>query len=314
MTVLLTLLFVGFLVLLIGAASSARVVKQFERGVVLRLGQAQREVRPPGLTMLVPGVDRMKRVNMQVVTMPVPAQDGITRDNVTVRVDAVVYFRVVDPYRAVIEVQDYQYAISQVAQTSLRSIIGKSELDDLLSNRERLNQGLEVMLDSPAAPWGIEIDRVEIKDVALPEAMKRSMSRQAEAERERRSRVITADGEFQASKKLSQAAAAMTATPGALQLRLMQTMVEVAAERNSTLVLPFPVELLRYFEAAAHAADPAVPRAGIPETEPDVPPEQAPPEAAGDGQVTNGVEAPGAPGSILGPAGARDPATGGAEA
>jgi regulator of protease activity HflC (stomatin/prohibitin superfamily) len=149
----------------------------------------------------------------------------------------------------------------------LRSIIGKSDLDDLLSNRERLNQGLEVMLDSPAAPWGIEIDRVEIKDVALPEAMKRSMSRQAEAERERRSRVITADGEFQASKKLSEAAAAMTATPGALQLRLMQTMVEVAAERNSTLVLPFPVELLRYFEAAAHAADPAVPRAGIPDSD-----------------------------------------------
>jgi regulator of protease activity HflC (stomatin/prohibitin superfamily) len=206
---------------------------------------------------------------MQVATMPVPAQDGITRDNVTVRVDAVVYFRVHDPMRAVVEVQDYQYAISQVAQTSLRSIIGKSELDDLLSNRERLNQGLEVMLDSPAAPWGIEIDRVEIKDVALPEAMKRSMSRQAEAERERRSRVITADGEFQASKKLSQAAAAMTGTPGALQLRLMQTMVEVAAERNSTLVLPFPVELLRYFEAAAHAADPAVPRAGIPDPKPD---------------------------------------------
>jgi len=312
MTVLLTLLFVGFLVLLIGAASSARVVKQFERGVVLRLGQAQREVRPPGLTMLVPGVDRMKRVNMQVVTMPVPAQDGITRDNVTVRVDAVVYFRVVDPYRAVIEVQDYQYAISQVAQTSLRSIIGKSELDDLLSNRERLNQGLEVMLDSPAAPWGIEIDRVEIKDVALPEAMKRSMSRQAEAERERRSRVITADGEFQASKKLSQAAAAMTATPGALQLRLMQTMVEVAAERNSTLVLPFPVELLRYFEAAAHAADPAVPRAGIPD--PEVRAEQTPaptPSPSGDGQVTNGVEAPDAPGSILGPAPAADPAADG---
>ena len=222
---------------------------------------------------------------MQVATMPVPAQDGITRDNVTVRVDAVVYFRVHDPVRAVVEVQDYQYAISQVAQTSLRSIIGKSELDDLLSNRERLNQGLEVMLDSPAAPWGIEIDRVEIKDVALPEAMKRSMSRQAEAERERRSRVITADGEFQASKKLSEAAAAMTGTPGALQLRLMQTMVEVAAERNSTLVLPFPVELLRYFEAAAHAADPAVPRAGIPDPIPAADEAVPDPEAAADGAI-----------------------------
>jgi regulator of protease activity HflC (stomatin/prohibitin superfamily) len=199
-------------------------------------------------------VDRLHRVNVQVVTMPVPAQDGITRDNVTVRVDAVVYFRVIDPLRAVVEVQDYGFAISQVAQTSLRSIIGKSELDDLLSNRENLNQGLEVMLDSPAASWGVEIDRVEIKDVELPESMKRSMSRQAEAERERRSRIITADGEFQASKKLSQAANAMSGTPAALQLRLLQTMVEVAAEKNSTLVLPFPVEMLRYFEAISGGA------------------------------------------------------------
>jgi regulator of protease activity HflC (stomatin/prohibitin superfamily) len=234
-------------------AVSARVVQQIERGVVFRLGRAQPEVRRPGFTMLIPIVDRMKRVNMQVVTLPVPAQDGITRDNVTVRVDAVLYYKVIDPFSAVVEVQDYGFAISQVAQTSLRSIIGKSELDDLLSNREQLNQGLEVMLDSPAAPWGIEIDRVEIKDVALPESMKRSMSRQAEAERERRARIITADGEFQASQRLSEAASVMAATPAALQLRLLQTMVEVAAERISTLVLPFPVEMLRYFEAIASA-------------------------------------------------------------
>jgi regulator of protease activity HflC (stomatin/prohibitin superfamily) len=232
-------------------ATSARVVQQIERGVVFRLGRAQPEPRPPGLTMLIPIVDRMKRVNMQVVTMPVPAQDGITRDNVTVRVDAVVYYKVIDPIRAVVQVQDYGFAIAQVAQTSLRSIIGKSELDELLSNREHLNQCLEVMLDSPAALWGIEIDRVEIKDVALPDSMKRSMSRQAEAERERRSRIITADGEFQASQRLSEAAAVMAGTPAALQLRLLQTMVEVAAEKNSTLVLPFPVEMLRYFEAIA---------------------------------------------------------------
>ncbi len=238
----------------VGWLSSARVVQQIERGVVFRLGKAQDEVRRPGLTKLIPVVDRMRRVNMQVVTMPVPAQDGITRDNVTVRVDAVVYFRVIDPVRAVVEVQDYGFAIAQVAQTSLRSIIGKSELDDLLSNRERLNQGLEVMLDSPAASWGIEIDRVEIKDVALPEAMKRSMSRQAEAERERRSRVITADGELQASRVLSEAARTMASTPAALQLRLLQTMVEVAAEKNSTLVLPFPVEMLRYFDAMGSSA------------------------------------------------------------
>ena len=232
-------------------AMTVRVVQQIERGVVFRLGRAQPEPRPPGLTMLIPIVDRMKRVNMQVVTMPVPAQDGITRDNVTVRVDAVVYYKVIDPIRAVVQVQDYGFAIAQVAQTSLRSIIGKSELDELLSNREHLNQGLEVMLDSPAAHWGIEIDRVEIKDVALPESMKRSMSRQAEAERERRSRIITADGEFQASQRLSEAATVMAGTPAALQLRLLQTMVEVAAEKNSTLVLPFPVEMLRYFDAIA---------------------------------------------------------------
>ena len=187
---------------------------------------------------------------MQVITMPVPAQDGITRDNVTVKVDAVVYFKVFDPVRVVVDVQNYQAAIAQVAQASLRSIIGKSDLDDLLSNRERLNQGLELMLDSPAVDWGVHIDRVDIKDVALPEAMKRSMSRQAEAERERRSRVITAEGELQASEKLAQAAEVMTAHPAALQLRLLQTVVEVAAEKNSTLVLPFPVELLRFLERA----------------------------------------------------------------
>jgi hypothetical protein len=182
------------------------------------------------------------------VTMAVPAQDGITRDNVTVKVDAVVYFRVVDPVRAVVNVEDYPFAVSQVAQTSLRSIIGKSDLDDLLTNRERLNEGLELMIDNPAVEWGIHIDRVEIKDVALPETMKRSMSRQAEAERERRARIISAEGELQASDRLAQAAATMADTPGALQLRLLETIVEVAAEKNSTLVLPFPVELLRFLE------------------------------------------------------------------
>jgi regulator of protease activity HflC (stomatin/prohibitin superfamily) len=231
-------------------ASSARVVRQFERGVVFRLGRVQKPARDPGLTLIVPFVDRIKKVNVQIITLPVPAQEGITRDNVTVRVDAVVYFRVHDPIRAVVEVQDYSFAVAQVAQTSLRSIIGKSELDDLLSNREKLNQGLTLMIDSPAVGWGVEIDRVEIKDVALPESMKRSMSRQAEAERERRSRVITADGEFQASRQLAAAANAMAETPSALQLRLLQTIVEVAAEKNSTLVLPFPVELLRFLDQA----------------------------------------------------------------
>ncbi|MEW1688026.1 slipin family protein [Streptomyces sp. NPDC091265] len=231
-------------------AAAARVVKQFERGVVLRLGRLRNDVRGPGFTMVLPGVERLRKVNMQIVTMPVPAQDGITRDNVTVRVDAVIYFKVVDAASAVIEVEDYRFAVSQMAQTSLRSIIGKSDLDDLLSNREKLNQGLELMIDSPAVGWGVQIDRVEIKDVSLPETMKRSMARQAEADRERRARVINADAELQASKKLSQAAAEMSSQPAALQLRLLQTVVAVAAEKNSTLVLPFPVELLRFLERA----------------------------------------------------------------
>nr|WP_239029294.1 slipin family protein [Pseudonocardia acidicola] len=227
-----------------------RVVRQFERGVLFRFGRVSEAVRGPGLTRIHPGVDRLRKVNMQIVTMPVPAQDGITRDNVTVRVDAVVYFNVVDPVRAIVDVQDYISAIGQVAQTSLRSIIGKSDLDDLLSNRERLNQGLELLLDSPALGWGVHIDRVEIKDVALPESMKRSMSRQAEAERERRARVISADGELQASEKLAQAARRMSESPAALQLRLLETIVQVSSEKNSTLVLPFPVELLRFLEAS----------------------------------------------------------------
>jgi regulator of protease activity HflC (stomatin/prohibitin superfamily) len=232
------------------AASNIRVIKQFERGVVFRFGRVQSRVRPPGLTWLVPLADHLHKVNMQIITLPVPAQDGITRDNVTVRVDAVIYFKVEDPVRASVDVQDYMSAIGQVAQTSLRSIIGKSNLDDLLSNRERLNQGLELLIDSPALGWGIHIDRVEIKDVVLPDSMKRSIARQAEAERERRARVITADGELQASEKLAQAAEVMAEEPAALQLRLLQTVVEVAAEKNSTLVLPFPVELLRFLEKA----------------------------------------------------------------
>jgi regulator of protease activity HflC (stomatin/prohibitin superfamily) len=253
--VVLAVVIAGLLVLL---GASIRVVTQFERGVVLRFGRLQGEVRGPGLTLIAPVADRLHKVSMQIVTMPVPAQEGITRDNVTVKVDAVVYFKVFDPVRVVVDVQNYQAAIAQVAQASLRSIIGKSDLDDLLSNRERLNQGLELMMDSPAVDWGVHIDRVDIKDVALPESMKRSMSRQAEAERERRSRVITAEGELQASEKLSQAAEVMVAHPAALQLRLLQTVVEVAAEKNSTLVLPFPVELLRFLERAT-PVEPAAP-------------------------------------------------------
>jgi regulator of protease activity HflC (stomatin/prohibitin superfamily) len=243
---------IAFLLFLVVVAS-VRVVNQVERGIVFRFGRAQEGIRKPGIRLLIPGVDRMQKVNIQIVTMPVPTQEGITRDNVSVKVDAVVYFRVQDPMRAAIEVQNYLFAVEQVAQTSLRSIIGKSELDDLLTNREELNRGLALMLDSPALGWGIHIDRVEIKDVQLPDSMKRSIARQAEAERERRARVIVADGEFRAARKLADASGIMGQTPGALQLRLLQTVVEVAAEKNSTLIMPLPVELLRFFDKAAQS-------------------------------------------------------------
>src|SRR5271166_2855608 len=220
---------------IITAARSFKVVQQYEKGIIYRFGQVLPEIRGPGLHLIRPVGDRMAKVNMQIVAMAVPAQEGITRDNVTVRVDAVVYFRVVDPIKATVNVQNYMFAISQQAQTSLRSIIGQSEMDQLLTE----------------GPWGIRVERVEIKDVSLPEGMKRSMSRQAEAERERRARIITADGEYQASKRLAAAANVMARDPAALQLRLLQTVVEVAGEKNSTLVMPVPVELLRFFEKMA---------------------------------------------------------------
>jgi regulator of protease activity HflC (stomatin/prohibitin superfamily) len=232
-----------------------KIVNQFERGVVFRWGRALPGVREPGLTWVNPFTDRLRKVNMQIVAVAVPAQDAITRDNVTLKVDAVVYYRVVDPVKAIINVQNYTYAVSQVAQTSLRSVIGQSDMDQLLSERDKVNAHLKDVIDAPTEqPWGIRVERVEVKDVSLPESMKRSMSRQAEAERERRARVISADGEYQASKKLAQAAAVMAADPAALQLRLLQTVVEVAAEKNSTLVMPVPVELLRFFDRAAPAA------------------------------------------------------------
>ncbi len=228
------------------------VIRQYEQGIVFRWGKLQTKVRQPGLIWLNPFSCRLTAVNMQTVVAGVPAQEAITRDNVTLTVDAVVYYKVVDPVKAVVNVQNYHHAVSQVAQTSLRSVIGHADMDQLLSERERVNAELKEVIDGPTeVPWGLRIERVEVKDVALPESMKRSMSRQAEAERERRARVISADGEFQASKKLSEAAQAMAATPGALQLRLLQTVVDVAAEKNSTLVMPFPVELLRFFDRAA---------------------------------------------------------------
>jgi regulator of protease activity HflC (stomatin/prohibitin superfamily) len=234
---------------------SLRVVQQFEQGIVFRFGRVMPGTRGPGLTILRPVGDRMQKVNMQIIAMAVPAQEGITRDNVSVRVDAVVYFRVIDPIKAVVNVQNYMFAVSQQAQTSLRSIIGQSEMDQLLAERDTVNRELRRIIDEPTeGPWGIRVERVELKDVNLPEGMKRSMSRQAEAERERRARIISADGEYQASKRLAAAANVMARDPAALQLRLLQTVVEVAAEKNSTLVMPVPVELLRFFDRVAPGA------------------------------------------------------------
>jgi regulator of protease activity HflC (stomatin/prohibitin superfamily) len=284
MSAVLGILMVIVVMALVLTSSSLRLVQQYQRGVVLRFGRLLPEPREPGLRAIVPFADRMTKVSLQTVVLDIPAQSAITRDNVSIGVDAVVYFRVEDPVKAVINVENYLQATSQVARTSLRSVIGRAELDTLLSDREQINGELKAVLDSPTEDWGISIDRVEVKDISLPEGMRRSMSRQAEAERERRARIIVADAELQASAKLSQAAHAMAATPGALQLRLLQTVVDVAAEKNSTLVMPFPVELLRFFERAAGtvtdapaaAAPPAVAPAPAPAP---VSPSPAPPVA-----------------------------------
>ena len=245
-----------------------RIIRQYEQGIVFRFGQALPGVRKPGLIWINPLTSRLTKVNMQIAVANVPAQETITRDNVSLKVDAVVYYRVVDPLKALINVQNYQFAVSQVAQTSLRAVTGRSSMDQLLSEREHVNAELKDVIDAPTeGPWGVRVERVEVKDISLPESMKRSMSRQAEAERERRARIIAADGEYQASKKLAQAASVMAADPAALQLRLLQTVVEVAAEKNSTLVMPFPVELLRFFDRVSVPAAPSTEPAEA-ETEP----------------------------------------------
>jgi regulator of protease activity HflC (stomatin/prohibitin superfamily) len=263
-----------------------KVIAQYEQGIVFRWGRALPGLRQPGLTWVNPFTDRLRKVNMQIAVATVPGQEAITRDNVTMKVDAVVYYRVVDPIKAIINVQNYTYAVSQVAQTSLRSVIGQSDMDQLLSEREKVNARLKETIDEPTEePWGIRVERVEVKDVSLPESMKRSMSRQAEAERERRARIITADGEYQASKKLAQAAAVMAADPAALQLRLLQTVVEVAAENNSTLIMPVPVELLRFFDRASRVPAAVQPAAATgdthaPRVTPDVPALAGPPSVS----------------------------------
>jgi regulator of protease activity HflC (stomatin/prohibitin superfamily) len=232
-----------------------KIIRQYERGVVFRWGRALPGIREPGLTWVNPFTDRLRKVNMQITAAAVPGQDTITRDNVTMRVDAVIYYRVVDPVKAIVNVQNYSFAVAQVAQTSLRAVTGRSDMDRLLSQREKVNAELKDVIDEPTEqPWGIRVERVEVRDVSLPEAMKRSMSKQAEAERERRARIIGADGEYQAATKLAEAASVMAADPAALQLRLLQTVVEVAAEKNSrVIIVPVPVELLRLLDRIAPA-------------------------------------------------------------
>jgi regulator of protease activity HflC (stomatin/prohibitin superfamily) len=227
-------------------ASGVKVMREYERAVVLRLGRLV-PYRGPGLIFVIPGIEKMLRIDMRTVTMDVPSQDVITRDNVSVKVNAVVYFRVVEPSRAVIDVENYLYATSQLAQTILRSVCGQAEMDDLLSDRERINDQIQSILDHQTDPWGIKVVAVEVKDIDLPQEMRRAMARQAEAERDRRAKVINAEGEFQASTRLAEAAAIMGEHPIAIQLRFLQTMVEVASEHSSTIVLPIPVDLLRPF-------------------------------------------------------------------
>ena len=231
--------------------SAIRILPEYERGVLFRLGRVVGAPRGPGLIFLIPIVDRLLRVSLRTVTMDIPPQDIITRDNVTVRVNAVTYFRVLDPNRAVLEIEDYRFATSQIAQTTLRSIIGQASLDDLLTNREQINRELQQIIDGLTDPWGVKVSLVEVKDVELPDSMRRAMARQAEAERERRAKVIHALGEKEAAETLADAAGLLEAHPAGLQLRMLQTMTEVAAEQNSTLIFPLPMELLRFLDRAA---------------------------------------------------------------
>jgi regulator of protease activity HflC (stomatin/prohibitin superfamily) len=242
--------------LLVILVSAVKIVPEYERGVIFRLGRVI-GAKGPGLFVIIPVVDRMVRVNLQTVTMDIPPQDVITRDNVTVRVNAVTYFNVVDPIKATVAIQQYVLGTSQVAQTTLRSILGQVDLDDLLVNRDEINQRLQRIIDGLTDPWGVKVTLVEVKDVELPDSMRRAMAAQAEAERERRAKVIHAKGEFEAAETLSLAGEMLERRPGAMQLRLLSTMTEVAAERNSTLIFPVPIELLRF--AAAAAAPPRAP-------------------------------------------------------
>jgi len=242
MTMLWTVLILAIFIL----ANAVKILREYERGVIFRLGRLI-DSKGPGLILLIPFVDRMVKVSLRTVPMEVPAQDVISRDNVSVKVNAVVYFRVVDANKAIVDVQDYLYATSQLSQTTLRSTLGQFELDELLSEREKINEKLQDILDKHTGPWGIKVALVEVKNIDLPEEMKRAIARQAEAERERRAKIIHAEGELQASQKLADAGAILSKVPTAIQLRFLQTLVEVAAENNSTTLFPLPIDLFKPF-------------------------------------------------------------------
>lgn len=238
-------LFIIFLIIYF-LSSAIKILKEYERGVVFRLGRII-PVKGPGLVIIWPIIDKLVRVSLRTVTMDVPAQDVITKDNISVKVNAVVYFRVIDPIKAITEVEDFYFATSQIAQTTLRSILGQSQLDDLLTKREEVNAELQKVIDFQTEPWGVKVTAVEVKNVDLPTEMLRAIARQAEAERERRAKVIHAEGEFQAATKLSEAANIIAASPSALQLRFLQTLTEIATEKNSTIIFPVPVDLIKPF-------------------------------------------------------------------
>ncbi len=227
--------------------SAIKILNEYERGVIFRLGRVLGSPKGPGLIILIPIIDRMVKVSLRTVVLDIPPQDVITRDNVSIKVNAVVYFRVVEPLRAIIDVENFLYATSQLSQTTLRSVLGQAELDDLLSHREQLNERLQEILDTHTEPWGIKVSNVEVKNVDLPQEMQRAIARQAEAERERRAKVISAEGEFQAATKLSQASEILSQNPMSLQLRYLQTLIEVSTEKNSTIIFPLPIDLIKMF-------------------------------------------------------------------
>jgi regulator of protease activity HflC (stomatin/prohibitin superfamily) len=236
----------GYFLLIPLAPFAVRIVQEYERGVIFRLGRLQ-GARGPGLFIIIPIIERMVKVDLRTITMDVPSQEAITKDNVTVRVNAVIYFHVLNPEDAVVRVTDHFRATSQISQTTLRSVLGQSDLDELLSEREQINQRLQQIIDEQTEPWGVKVTVVEVKDVELPQSMQRAMARQAEAERERRAKIINAEGEFQAAERLAEAGRIMAAEPATLQLRFLQTLTEVASERNSTIVFPVPIDLLEAF-------------------------------------------------------------------